>query len=238
MKQRYALILCACMLTGCAKHSQKSAPTDSIEPSAVPVRTGTVVCVGDSITYGAGVSETLETETWPIQLQNMLGSDYNVINCGINGRTLLKEGDYPYTENPAYQVSLTSDADIVLIMLGTNDSKPQNWNAELYEAELCEMIRIYQALDSSPDVYAMTCPDVIVSEGQNSGSFGVDQSVVEEQLPDLIQRASETAGAGLIDIYSLTKDRADCFSLDGVHTNAEGNRIIAQAVFQALTNGK
>ena len=116
------LIILSCMLAGCSNQKQETSSA----------RTGTIICVGDSITYGAGVSETLDTETWPAQLQTLLGSDYNVINLGVNGRTLMKEGDYPYTENPAYQTSLTSNADIVLIMLGTNDSKYNNWNAENY----------------------------------------------------------------------------------------------------------
>ena len=133
---------------GCAQKHSEPVTIATADATAVSLRTGTVICVGDSITYGAGVSETLDTETWPIQLQNLLGNEYNVINLGINGRTLLKEGDYPYTENQAYQTSLNSNADIVLIMLGTNDSKPQNWNAELYKTELIELIQTYQALDS------------------------------------------------------------------------------------------
>lgn len=45
-----------------------------------------VACVGNSITYGAGISNR-EKNSYPAQLQYYLGDDYEVRNFGSNGAT-------------------------------------------------------------------------------------------------------------------------------------------------------
>src|SRR5262245_57930852 len=91
--------------------------------SAAPIK---IACVGDSITEGAGLSNP-STQSYPARLQKLLGTNYNVRNFGVSGRTLLKKGDFPYWKEAAYTNSHTLNPDIVIIQLGTNDSKPQNW---------------------------------------------------------------------------------------------------------------
>ena len=46
---------------------------------------------------------------------------FEVINLGVSGRTMMKTGDFPYWNEQAYQDALNSEADIVIMMLGTND---------------------------------------------------------------------------------------------------------------------
>ena len=89
-----------------------------------------IACVGDSITYGHGIANWPKNN-YPAQLQEFLGDEYHVSNFGHSGRTLSPDGDQPYVESDQYQLSLDYDADIVVIMLGTNDSKPENWTNEL-----------------------------------------------------------------------------------------------------------
>ena len=83
-------------------------------------------------------------------------------------------------------------------------------------------------------MYLLTCPDVILVDGQDYANYNIDRDVVENELQTLIKQAAETTGAGLIDIYPLTKDHAEYYSIDGIHTNAEGNRVIAEAVAETL----
>jgi len=89
-----------------------------------------ISCVGDSITYGAGVSNP-SVDGYPARLQKLLGTNYVVRNWGVSGTTLLKQGDSPYWNTSYYQLSHviygTVAPNIVIIMLGSNDSKPQNW---------------------------------------------------------------------------------------------------------------
>lgn len=86
-----------------------------------PVR---VVCIGDSITFGAGSNRE---ERWSARLQNALGEKYEVFNLGISGTTLQSKGDSPYTAKDNYTIARQIEGDIILIALGTNDSKPANW---------------------------------------------------------------------------------------------------------------
>ena len=50
-------------------------------------------------------------------------SKFEVLNLGVSGRTMMKNGDFPYWNEQAYQDALNSEADVVIMMLGTNDSK-------------------------------------------------------------------------------------------------------------------
>ena len=60
-------------------------------------------------------------------MHRLLGPGYEARNYGVSGRTLLKKGDFPYWNENAYRQSREWNPDIVVIQLGTNDSKPQNW---------------------------------------------------------------------------------------------------------------
>ena len=85
-----------------------------------------VACVGNSITYGAFIPDR-DKWSYPAQLQAYLGDEYEVRNFGVNGATLLHQGDNPYIKTNEYKQSQDFQPDIVLIKLGTNDSKSQNW---------------------------------------------------------------------------------------------------------------
>lgn len=109
-----------------------------------------VACVGNSITYGAGISNR-EKNSYPAQLQYYLGDDYEVRNFGSNGATAQSDGDYPYVRTGVYGESKNFLPDIVLIKLGTNDTKPQNWKDEKHFMEEYQtLIDTYRSLDSHP----------------------------------------------------------------------------------------
>src|SRR4051794_25029443 len=86
-----------------------------------------LACVGDSITFGAGIQDR-DHDSYPAQLGRMLGEAWDVRNFGVSGATMLKKGDKPYDKQKAYRDALAFKPDVVVIMLGTNDSKPQNWD--------------------------------------------------------------------------------------------------------------
>ena len=101
-----------------------------------------IACIGDSITYGAGVGMKHNTQSYPAYLQKLVSDECQVLNYGISGRTLLDEGDMPYTKEKQFNASLDVKADIYIIMLGTNDSKPHNWNkaGNKFKEELIEFL--------------------------------------------------------------------------------------------------
>ena len=60
----------------------------------------------------------------------MLGENprFVVHNFGVGGRTMMKNGDYPYWNEQVYQDALNSKADYLVLMLGTNDAKTFQYN--------------------------------------------------------------------------------------------------------------
>ncbi len=91
--------------------------------SPAPIR---IACVGDSITFGATIKNRTQ-HCYPAELGGLLGKKYEVRNFGVNGATLLKRGDRPYWKLPAFKAATDFAPTIVIIKLGTNDTKPKNW---------------------------------------------------------------------------------------------------------------
>ncbi|MFS0864311.1 SGNH/GDSL hydrolase family protein [Fredinandcohnia sp. 179-A 10B2 NHS] len=89
-----------------------------------------IVCFGDSNTWGYDVENQTrfsEEVRWPCLLQKKLGGDYQVIEEGLSGRTSvvddpLFEGLNAFTYLHPCLMS-HSPLDLVIIMLGTNDTK-------------------------------------------------------------------------------------------------------------------
>ena len=115
--------LTTCILLVLTSIVASAAPPAPIDPAnyTAPIR---VACVGDSITQGAGADPG---KSYPSQLQSILGDKWQVKNFGVSGRTLLKKGDAPYWNEEAFKDAQDFKPDAVIIMLGTNDTKPPNW---------------------------------------------------------------------------------------------------------------
>jgi lysophospholipase L1-like esterase len=200
-------------------------PTDPINPAGykAPVK---VACIGDSITQGVGAAKG---KSYPSQLQEMLGDRWKVGNFGVSGRTLLKKGDHPYWIEKAYQDALAYEPDVVIIMLGTNDTKPQNWKFESeFVADYTELVKSFQALASKPRVYV--CRPCPVPE---PGLAGINESNVKEEIKR-IDKLAKDMGLGVIDMHKALEDKPELLP-DKVHPSTEGAGEMAEAAFQALT---
>ena len=185
------------------------------ESDITPVK---VACVGDSITYGDGVERT---DNYPSFLQKKLGGKYIVENFGVNGATLLENGDNPYVYTEKYLESKAFAPNIVVIMLGTNDSKPQNWQ---YKDEFADnyisLIDSYKSLASKPDIYVATSPYV------SKDNYDISGSVVTGEIVPLQKEIAVNTGSGLIDINLITSGKTAWYT-DGVHPNSSGYEKIA-----------
>ena len=200
-------------------------PKTTIDPAKYPAPVR-VACVGDSITMGAGAGKG---KSYPSQLQELLGASWVVQNFGVSGRTLLKKGDFPYWDEKAYQNALASKPDVVIIMLGTNDTKPQNWKHEAeFVADYTELVKSFQALESKPKVYV--CKPCPVPE---PGNFGINEAGVKDQIKRLDALATEMK-LGVIDMHGALADKPQLLP-DRVHPNAKGAGEMAAAAFTALT---
>lgn len=199
-----------------------NAPVD-VSQYAGPVK---VACVGDSITHGSGASKG---NSYPDQLRRMLGEKFEVKNFGVSGATLLNSGDRPYQKQKLYKAALAYEPDVVVIMLGTNDSKPQNWkHREAFEADYRELVGKFAALKSHPRIWVvLPCPV------PNGGGYGITEGPVTEELP-LIQEAAKALGTGLIDVHGAMEGHAEWFA-DNIHPKTAGATVLAGTVYQSLT---
>jgi len=185
-----------------------------------------VACVGDSITQGAGAGPG---KSYPAQLQGLLGDKWKVGNFGVSGRTLLRKGDNPYWTETAYQNALASAPDVVIIMLGTNDTKPQNWKFESeFVADYTELVKSFRALASKPRVYV--CRPCPVPE---PGAYGINEKNLQEWITR-VDKMAKDMNLGVIDMHKALESNPKLLP-DCVHPNTEGAGVMAATAYTALT---
>ncbi len=197
-----------------------------------------VACVGDSITYGHGISDW-KKNNYPAKLGEILGDGYHVANFGESGRTLSPEGDQPYTESEQYRLSLEYCPDILIFMLGTNDSKPENWkNEETFLRYLNEMLDSYREVNPNVKIYICTPAKAFFPEGKSEGLTNFDiQPLVVDHISNCIRGYAvnhlleiET----LIDIHYLTSGHPEWFEADNVHPDKNGALAIAELIAKKI----
>jgi acyl-CoA thioesterase I len=191
-----------------------------------PANAAKIACVGDSITYGSGLGDP-GTQAYPAVLGATLGSAHEVQNFGVSGATLLKNGDLPYWDQGRFTASTNFEPDVVVVMLGTNDSKSQNWSREAeFSPDYLELIAHYRALGAL--VYVATPPPVFPP-----GAFGIPPDVVEDEVVPLVRAIAEEANAPLVEVFNGLSGQSANFP-DTVHPNAAGAALIAEVVAAAL----
>ena len=190
-----------------------------------------VACVGDSITAGAGVKNP--ANRYPAKLGVLLGDGFDVQNFGVSGTTLLDDGDIPYKKKDAYKKALAFVPDIVVIKLGTNDSKPQNMKKiEGFTESTISLVDSFKT--ANPKVKIFLCYPVPVV-GQ--GNFGINNEAVKDTIIPMIQKVVDKKKLGMIDLYKALSGHDDLIP-DRVHPNDEGAGLIAKAVFEAIAPKK
>ena len=192
---------------------------------------GRLACVGDSITFGAGTGLPA-FYSYPAQLERMLGKAWEVRGFGDSGSTLLNAGDKPYQKQQAFENALKFNPEVVVIMLGTNDTKPQNWRLkDSFAADYRDLIGKFKALPAHPRIYI--CRPVPVP---GVGNYGINNAAILEQFP-LVDRVAKEEGTGVIDLYA-SLDGHDDLLPDRVHPNRAGAERMARAVYRVLTGGE
>ena len=118
---------------------------------------------------------------------------------------------------------------VVVIMLGTNDSKKSNWSAhgQDYKRDSLAMVRRYQNLGSHPQVFVMTSPP-----NYTNGSR-YQPSVIKNQIVPIVRQVSQETGAVLIDIFTPLSGHPELFP-DGTHPSTTASKRIAALVKKAI----
>ena len=185
-----------------------------------------VACIGDSITNGGGKGEAA---FYPTQLENILGEEFKVLNCGESGATMQTDGNKPYWNQKDYHNTFAYNPDIVVIMLGTNDSKTNNWNAKSYERDYQLMIDTLKTMESNPKIYLCSPPPAY------SDAWSISDSTIRAGVIPIVEKLANKNNLKVIDIYNAMTNMSDLFP-DGIHPNNKGLKVMAETVAKGVQN--
>lgn len=191
-----------------------------------------IACIGNSITAGDGILNPA-SDSYPAQLQDLLGDGYNVVNYGVSGRTMLRKGDFPYWNEPQFVQSQQFNPNVVIIKLGTNDSKPHNWiYGSEYIHNLREMVSVYKNLPSKPTIY------LCYPAKAHKKSWDISDEVIVNQIIPAIKTVAAENNLNIIDFHSAFTNKPSLFVYDGIHPNEKGAAMMAETVKRTLVEEK
>lgn len=196
-------------------------------PAAAP-NAKKVACVGNSITDGMGIDMS-ETYGYPAVLGRRLGAGYEVKNFGVSGRTMLNKGDHPYMKEQAWRDCLGWQPDVVIIKLGTNDSKDihRQFLATEFAKDAQEMIDSLRALPSNPRIILATPIPAF------RDMWTISDSVITNQIIPIIQEVAKKNNLELLDLHTpFTNEK--WIQSDAIHPNSDGAAEIAKLVAEQL----
>jgi acetyl esterase/lipase len=217
-----------------------------------------VACIGNSITDGYGI-DMASAYGYPAQLQKKLGQDYWVRNFGVSSRTMLNKGDFPYMNEPAWRDALAFNPDVVIIKLGTNDSKPENWQyGSEFKQDLEQMIftlrpdlKQYADMPAKKVQKAMAKAKAKAAKaGKNAPArpqiylctpipafkptWNINDSVIANGIIPIQQEVAAKYGLKVIDLHTLYANDGDKMVDDGIHPNDKGAVRMADIITEAL----
>lgn len=186
-----------------------------------------MACVGDSITFGACV-DSREQNCYPAVLGRLLGDKYEVQNFGVIGATLLRKGDLPYWTLKEFGAVGEYLPQIMIIKLGTNDSKPKNWaHQDEFVANYAALLDHFAGLPSKPKIYACL-PVPAYSDG-----WTITEKTIKDEIIPLIIKVAKEKNVAVIDLHTALSDHKEMFP-DGIHPNVAGAALIAQTISTRL----
>jgi len=206
-----------------------------------------IVCIGNSITFGARLTDP-ETASYPAVLSALLTEKaylkYEIKNFGIGGATMLKFG------TPNLWRILDSvkkyPPDIVVIKAGTNETvgAPRlNWeHISEFEKDYSDYIAAIRKIN--PDCRIIICSplDMVLETKDLTQTRKDDLSGRRPRIWELRKRIKKIAAKEDVFFLDLTKPFKGKPELmtttDGVHPNQDGYHYLATLVFDYLRKKK
>lgn len=192
-----------------------------------PIR---VACVGDSITAGGGMTQQ---EAYPARMAAYLGNGYIVENYGYSGANVIADGDTPYTKLQEFTNAKNFNPDIVIIKLGTNDAKPNNWiKKSAFKQDLLAIIHAFAELPAKPKIY-LGIPAYAIP-----GDF-IDGKIVHCEIEPIVREIAGELNLEMIDFYSFLNFKKGLYVkangvTDKIHPNAKGADLMGRYAAKIL----
>jgi lysophospholipase L1-like esterase len=203
--------------------------------------TKTILCYGDSNTWGyvpGSDGERFDWDVrWPGVLQAELGEEYRVIEEGLSGRTTVLDNPLePYRNGREYLIPCLQThqpLDLVVIFLGTNDLLDRYTLPPLDIARaaalLTHIVRTSEAGPGYGAPAALLCSLPRLGNTRALIDVLAGATAKAAELPRCFRVAAEEVGVPLVDLAAVTAyDNAD-----GVHLNAAGHRSVGLAIAAA-----
>ena len=190
-----------------------------------------VACVGNSVTFGYGLSNREQT-CYPAVLQCKLGANYEVRNFGHSGTTLLTQGHRPYIQQTEYKEALAFKPDWVVIHLGLNDTDPRNWPNynSAFDADYQHLINSFRKVNPNVKLWICLMTPIFHTHPRFESGTRDWHAAIQKH----IRRIAKANQVGLIDLHTPLYSRPDLFA-DALHPNAEGAEIMAKTIYSAIT---
>ena len=195
-----------------------------------------VACLGDSITFGTGSADPT-VHSYPAYYQKMLGYDYYVEKYGAPSNSLIETDSPSYLNHAYFTKSAEANPDVVIVMLGTNDTRPTRWadsahkdwsnpvRSQTFLASGDKLVANYR--NGNPDVQIIfaTCPYVPQAADWTA-------NLINYGNPHIKQVAANN-NCQVIDIFSYTKKNVTMFTGgDGLHLKDEKYEMLAQGFYE------
>ena len=198
-----------------------------------------IVCLGDSNTHGycADPNDCAdhgnrfnENERWPRRLEKLLGEDFVVLEEGLSGRTTvfpdpLHEG-MPALDVVTPVLMSHEPVDLLVIMLGTNDTKDRlGMNAACIALGMGRLVDKCKSVacwgDHAPNILVV-CPPHIGRE-LNDPCMGTECAAKSEELAKYMEPAVISRGCAFLDAEGI----AEFNKVDYMHLTKKGHADLA-----------
>ena len=142
---------------------------------------------------------------------------------------MLNKGDLPYQNELAWRDALAFRPDIVIIKLGTNDSKPENWQYNKgFKDDLQQMVDALQANKNNPRI--LLCTPIPAFKP----TWNINDSVIVHGITPVINKVAKKNKLQVIDLHTLYANDGDKMIDDGIHPDAKGARRMAEIIAEQL----
>jgi lysophospholipase L1-like esterase len=231
MVNRNCIFLLVLLLSACG-HSP-NAPTTTPTVRSVT----TIVCLGDSITYGYRLERA---DAYPQQLEALLNKthperEWHVVNAGISGNTtrqmLARFATDVVSVSPQY----------VIILGGINDlwyGYDQASNDPTFRIDAPGGMKDNtRALVAEAHAYGIA--PIVVTAPPNGG---IEDSIYDEERAAMVSfRQWERDTFNAIDLYGVIESPTKtwyplpAYTIDNLHLSADGSAVLAKLVADAIT---